>query len=153
MAGGRHGPGDAAPPPSPKFEELFAGKFAIGKLLGRGGMGTVYHARQYRIDRPVAIKLLPFHDEDPEHLERFLREAKALAKLSHPNIVTLIDYGEVGGYFYMVMEFVEGGDLGKRPLSVDEVTRIVTEICDALDCAHDNGLVHRAFSKSRPADT
>lgn len=147
LAGGRRATGDADPLPSAELEELFAGKFAIAELLGRGGMGVVYRARQCRIDRPVAIKLLPFHDGDPGYLERFLREAKALGKLSHPNIVTLIDYGEVGGYFYMVMEFVEGRDLGKRltsgPLPEAEVARVVEQVCAALDNAHASGIVHR----------
>ena len=137
----------AEPPSCAELEELFAGRFAIKNLLGRGGMGAVFQARQCRIDRPVAIKLLPFLDEDPEYLERFLREARALGKLSHPNIVTLIDYGEIGGYFYMVMEFVEGGDLANRltsgPLSEEEIVPIIFQICDALDYAHRCGVVHR----------
>jgi len=135
------------PPASAELEELFAGKFAIAELLGHGGMGAVYRAQQCRIDRPVAIKLLPFRNDDPEYIERFLREAKALGKLSHPNIVTLIDYGEAGGYFYMVMEYVEGGDLGKRlssgPLPEAETVRVLTQICQALDYAHSSGVIHR----------
>jgi len=147
FAGGHRTADENEPPPCEELAEIFAGKFEFEELIGRGGMGAVYRARQCRIDRPVAIKLLPFHNGDPEYLERFLREAKALGKLNHPNIVTLIDYGEVGRYFYLVMEFVNGGDLGQRlaagNLAEAEVARIIGQVCDALDYAHARGVVHR----------
>ena len=112
-------------------------------------MGAVYRARQVRIDRRVAIKILPPPDdeEDPEFPARFLQEAKTLAMLSHPNIVTLFDFGEVAGQFYLVMEFVEGASLEARlqdgPIPSEEAVRIVTQVCDALQFAHDKGVVHR----------
>jgi hypothetical protein len=92
-------------------------------LLGRGGMGTVYKARQLKLDRTVALKILAPGPDGGAFAERFLREARALARLSHPHIVTVHDFGEAGQLFYFVMEFVEGGSLrellrkGRPPLA------------------------------------
>jgi ankyrin repeat protein/predicted Ser/Thr protein kinase len=118
------------------------------QALGRGGMGIVYRARHARLDRLVAIKvLLPTKVEPDEMRERFEREAKALAQLQHPNIVTVHDYGEAEGYPYLVMEFVDGASLrdilesGK--FSPEEALALVPDVCDALSYAHEKGVVHR----------
>ncbi len=127
-------------PHFPQFEML--------ECLGRGGMGVVYKARQKSLDRLVAIKLLaPERSGDPSFAERFAREAKALAALSHPNIVAVYDYGEAGGHWYLVMEFVDGVNLRQllhaKRLTPEEALGIVPPVCDALQCAHDHGIVHR----------
>lgn len=117
-------------------------------VLGRGGMGTVYKARQRSLDRVVALKILsPAIAENPEFAERFRREASVLARLQHPRIVTVYDCGEVDGTFYLLMEYVEGKNLRQfmvegRP-GVDEALAIVGQICDGLQYAHDAGVVHR----------
>ena len=119
------------------------------ELLGRGGMGIVYRARQTELDRVVALKLLPpAPAHDPAFAERFAREAKALAKLNHPNIVTIHDSGRSeGGLYYFLMEFVDGPDLRRviesRELTPQQALAIVPQICDALQYAHDQGVVHR----------
>lgn len=115
--------------------------------LGRGGMGRVYRARQLRLDRFVAIKLM--HAElgrDPEFRDRFEREARALARLDHPSIVRVHDFGEVEGTFYLIMEYVDGTNL--RELILDGLepaaaSRIIAQLCDALTYAHAQGVVHR----------
>ncbi len=120
----------------------------ILELLGQGGMGIVYKARQKKLDRPVALKILPLEaSRDPHFAERFAREAKALARLSHPNIVAVYDSGQAGPYFYLLMEFVEGANL-RQMLKAGQVTpkealAIVPAICDALQYAHEEGVVHR----------
>src|SRR5580698_5266159 len=87
-------------------------QFEILELLGRGGMGVVYKARQVQLDRIVALKILPPVDAlSPDFVARFTREARSLAKLSHPNIVNVHDFGESGGLYYIIMEFVEGANL------------------------------------------
>jgi hypothetical protein len=104
---------NATPQPPPPAPEEIAGKFPqfeILSCLGRGGMGVVYKARQKSLNRLVAIKILaPEREHDARFAERFAREAELLAKLSHPHIVTIHDFGEAGGLFYIVMEFVEEG--------------------------------------------
>src|SRR5581483_11322471 len=135
-------------PPTP--EEL-AQKFPqleILELLGRGGMGAVYKARQKQLDRFVALKILPPGvRHDPSFAERFTREAKALAKLQHPHIVTLYEFGEADGQFYFLMEFVDGVNLRQLlnagRIAPKEALAIVPQICDALQFAHDRGIVHR----------
>ncbi len=136
------------PPPSiaqlaPLFPQL-----EILELLGQGGMGMVYKARQPQLDRFVALKLLsPELAKDPAFAERFSREAKALAKLNHPNIVSVYDFGTAGGYYFFVMEFVDGMNLSQleksRKLTPEEALSIIPKICDALQFAHDEGVVHR----------
>jgi hypothetical protein len=116
--------------------------------LGRGGMGVVYQAQQARLDRFVAIKILPAEaSRDPQFVERFSREARALAKLNHPNIITVHDFGQGGSHYYFVMEFVAGTDLRQRlrsgRLPPAEAFRIVGQVCDALHYAHQQGIVHR----------
>ena len=111
-------------------------------------MGAVYKARQRELDRVVALKILPPGiGQDPAFAERFTREAKALAKLNHPGIVTLYEFGKADGLFFFLMEFVDGVTLrqlleGER-ISAREALAIVPQICDALQYAHDQGIVHR----------
>jgi predicted Ser/Thr protein kinase len=115
--------------------------------IGQGGMGVVWKARQVQLDRPVAIKLLrPELAADPSFAERFAREARALAKLQHPGIVGVHDYGEVLGLYYLVMEYVEGTDLRtllERGVDAEQALAIVPQLCDALQYAHEEGVVHR----------
>lgn len=117
-------------------------------LLGQGGMGAVYRARQKSLDRIVALKVI-----NPEVLsnevlvDRFSREAKALAKLNHPRIVSVYDFGNLDGMCYLVMEYVDGTDLrsliGNKEISPQHALEIVPQICEALQFAHDQGIVHR----------
>ena len=134
----------------PTVAEL-AGKFPqldILELIGSGGMGAVYKARQKALDRFVALKILPPDvNRDPSFAERFVREAKVLAKLNHPNIVTLYEFGETEGLYYFLMEYVEGVNLrqllGAGKIPPKEALAIVPPVCDALQFAHDRGIVHR----------
>src|ERR1039458_2851591 len=136
------------PPPSPaEIASLFP-QLEILECLGRGGMGVVYKARQPRLNRLVALKILARDKEqDGQFAERFTREAQTLARLNHPNIVTVHDFGEAGGHCYLVMEFVDGLNLrqlllaGKMP--PDQALTIVQKICKAMQYAHDQGIVHR----------
>lgn len=135
---------------APRPEEL-TGRFPqleIISFVGQGGMGAVYKARQKQLDRIVALKILPPGiGEDPQFAQRFAREAKALAKLDHPGIVTIHDFGQADGLFFFVMEFVDGVNLRQllqsRRISPREALAIVPQICDALQYAHDKGIVHR----------
>lgn len=145
-------PGDATtakpPPPTPAEIAKFFPQLEILECLGRGGMGVVYKARQPRLDRLVALKVLaPEREKDPQFAERFAREAKALARLNHPNIVTVHDFGEADGLFYLMMEYVDGLSLREllrtRKLASQEALAIVPKICEALQFAHDKGVVHR----------
>jgi protein kinase-like protein len=115
--------------------------------IGAGGMGVVWRARQIQLERTVAIKLLrPELAADPSFAERFAREARALARLQHPNIVGVHDYGEVLGLFYLVMEHVDGTDLRTllgSGLTSEQALAIVPQLCDALQYAHEEGVVHR----------
>jgi serine/threonine protein kinase len=120
----------------------------ILEFLGRGGMGVVYKARQKSLNRSVALKLLaPERVGDARFAERFTREAQALAALSHPNIVTIYDFGRAGGFYYLLMEFVDGANLRQllraRKFTPEEALAIVPPLCDALQFAHDRGIVHR----------
>src|SRR5215471_2576064 len=123
------------------------GPYEITATLGAGGMGEVYRARDTRLDRTVAIKILSQLSSDPAQKQRFEREARAISGLNHPNICTLHDIGHQGGIAYLVMECVEGETLAKRlekgPLPVDQVLRIGAQVADALDKAHRSGVVHR----------
>ena len=124
------------------------GPYEIISPLGAGGMGEVWRARDTRLDRSVAIKVLP-HDlaANPQFRLRFEREAKAISQLNHPNICTLHDVGEDNGTSYLVMELLEGETLADRlsrgPLPLIEVLRYGTQIADGLDRAHRAGIVHR----------
>src|ERR1700682_872779 len=124
------------------------GPYEILTAIGAGGMGEVYRARDTRLDRIVAIKVLPTHLADsPELRERFEREAKTIASLNHPHICTLYDIGQQDGIDYLVMEYLEGETLAQRllkgPLPLDQVLRYAIEISDALDKAHRKGITHR----------
>ncbi len=124
-----------APPPD-ELAKLFPQLEILG-FLGQGGMGAVYRARQKALDRTVALKILPPDiGTDPAFAERFAREARAMAKLGHPGIVTLYEFGQANGLFYVLMEFVDGVSLRQwleaGRLSPREALAIVPQICDAL---------------------
>src|SRR5262245_41465922 len=124
------------------------GPYEVLSLLGAGGMGEVYRARDSRLGREVAIKALPEDlARDPERLARFEREARLLASLNHPNIGAIYGLEEVDGSRYLVLEFVEGDTLASRldrgPLSVDETLQVCREIAAGVEAAHEGGVVHR----------
>ena len=124
------------------------GHYRVVSLLGSGGMGEVYRATDTRLDRTVAVKVLPQHlSSDPERRQRFEREARAVSSLSHPHICALYDVGQQDGLDYLVMEYIEGESmadrLAKGPLPVDQALTYATQIADALDNAHRARLVHR----------
>ena len=124
------------------------GPYEIVSRIGAGGMGEVFRARDTRLDRSVAIKILP-SDFAPsaEMRARFEREARAISRLNHPHICTIHDVGHENGIDYLVMELIEGQPLSdvlsKGPLPVDQVLRYGTDIADALSRAHKAGVVHR----------
>jgi uncharacterized protein (TIGR03435 family) len=135
------------PPTVEELAKLFP-QLEILELIGKGGMGAVYKARQPKLNRFVALKILPPSiGSDPAFAERFAREAQALAQLNHPGIVTIYEFGQAGGLHFFMMEFVDGVNL--RQLLVNgrvasrEALAIVPQICDALQFAHDQGIVHR----------
>ena len=120
----------------------------ILECLGRGGMGVVYKARQPRLDRLVALKILAREKEkDPHFAERFQREAQALARLSHSNIVMVYDFGETAGLYYLLMEYVDGLNLRqllqRQKITPEQALTIVPKICEALQYAHEQQIVHR----------
>ena len=124
------------------------GPYEIIAAVGAGGMGVVYRAKDARLNRTVAIKILPERlSDNPLVRERFEREAHAIASLNHPHICTLYDVGHQDGVDYLVMEYLEGEILADRlkkgRLALDEALRYAVEIADALDCAHRHGVVHR----------
>ncbi|TMC88917.1 MAG: serine/threonine protein kinase, partial [Chloroflexi bacterium] len=123
------------------------GQFRIVERIGAGGMATVFKAYQPNLDRYVAIKVLPaYHARDPIFVKRFVQEARAVAKLVHPNILQIHDFGEQDNITYIVMEYVEGGTLKdrlKRPIAVPEAVDYMIQAAEGLNCAHNNGIVHR----------
>ena len=124
------------------------GPYEIVSAIGAGGMGEVYKARDTRLDRDVAIKILSAHLGSNEEIrQRFEREAKTISKFSHPHICALYDIGREGDTDYLVMEYLEGESLadrlGRGALPNDQVLRYGIEIADALDKAHRQGIVHR----------
>ncbi len=124
------------------------GQYRVEDLIGRGGMGAVYRATQTSLDRTVALKVLPRHmAEDPEFVERFRREAKALAELNHPNIVAIHDRGEAEGHCYFAMELVDGVSLRQliqsKRTTPQESLALVPQLCEALEYAHGRGVIHR----------
>jgi predicted Ser/Thr protein kinase len=131
------------------FQAALAGEYSLQRELGRGGMGIVYLARDVQLDRDVAIKVLPTHlARDRSARERFLREARMAAGLSHPHIVPIHRVSETGGFVFFVMSFIEGETLGERirargPLPPVEATRVMREVAWALAYAHGRGIVHR----------
>ncbi|MGK0198003.1 MAG: serine/threonine protein kinase [Yoonia sp.] len=128
---------------APHFPQL-----EILECLGRGGMGVVYKARQKTLNRLVALKLLaPERVSDADFARRFEQEAQALAALNHPNIVTVYDFGQAGGFYFLLMEFVDGVNL-RQAMKVGRFTpqqalAVVPPVCEAMQCAHENGIVHR----------
>jgi serine/threonine protein kinase len=138
----------ALPPLTPAELAPHFPQLEILECLGRGGMGVVYKARQKSLNRLVALKLLaPERVQDAKFAERFAREAHALAALNHPRIVTVHDFGQAGGYYFLLMEFVDGVNLRQllrsRKLQSAEALAIVPPICEALQYAHEHGIVHR----------
>jgi predicted Ser/Thr protein kinase len=141
-------PGGTFVPPTPAD---LAGRFPqleVLELIGRGGMGAVYKARQPGLDRLVALKILPPEaGRDAAFAERFTREARALARLNHPHIVAVYDFGQADGLYYFLMEYVDGVNLRQAQqagqMQPADALRIVPQICDALQYAHDEGIVHR----------
>ncbi len=140
----------AARIPPPSLERVAAAfpYLEILELIGAGGMGAVYKARQPKLDRLVALKLLPENlAADPAFTGRFSREGRVLARLNHPNIVTVHDFGESGGFYYLLMEYVDGVNLRQAMLagrfSPKEALSVVPEICNALQYAHEEGVLHR----------
>src|SRR5688500_4762222 len=124
------------------------GPYEILAPLGAGGMGEVYKARDTRLDRMVALKVLPSHIAAREDLRaRFEREARAVSSLNHPHICTLHDVGQQDGVDYIVLEHLEGETLASRiergPLPLDQVLKYAMQIADAVDRAHRHGVVHR----------
>jgi eukaryotic-like serine/threonine-protein kinase len=124
------------------------GPYEIVSPLGAGGMGEVYKARDTRLGRDVAVKVLPTHlSNDPELKARFEREARAISSLSHPHICALYDVGSHEGTEYLVMELLEGQTLAQRlekgPLPAEQALKFGIEIADALDRAHRRGIIHR----------
>lgn len=131
-----------------KYAGKRLGKFQIVGELGRGGMGVVFEARDTVLDRHVAIKMLPRSvSASPETLQRFLREARAAAKLNHPHVVAVYDCDQFNGQYYIVLELVRGGSmqdvLQTGPLDWVEATRVLADACRGLEVAHRAGLVHR----------
>src|SRR5262245_13733981 len=119
-------------------------RYRIGAELGRGGMGAVFEARDLLLDRAVALKLLSGELLGPEGRERLLQEARAAARLTHPNIVAVFDAGNAAGEPFIVMELMSGGSLrGAPPMSLDRIFDIALQLCDALEHAHSQGVVHR----------
>jgi serine/threonine protein kinase len=128
---------------APSFPQL-----EILECLGRGDMGVVYKARQKSLNRVVALKLIaPERAGDGEFARRFEKEAQVLAALNHPHIVAVYDFGQAGGFYFLLMEYVDGINLrqllASRRLSPDEALSIVPPVCEALQCAHAMGIVHR----------
>jgi serine/threonine protein kinase len=124
------------------------GSLEVTALLGKGGMGEVYRARDTKLKRDVAIKILP--DEfarDADRVSRFQREAEVLASVNHPNIAAIYDLQETRGSRYLVLELVEGETLADRiargPIPVEEALNIAKSICEALEAAHEKGIIHR----------
>jgi serine/threonine protein kinase len=125
------------------------GKYDVIDVIGRGGMGVVYKANDPHLDRAVAIKMITSgFAENPAQLKRFFVEAKSLASLVHPNIVTVYDLGDFGGNPYLVMQYLEGEDLdsvlaARRPLSLLDKTNIIIQVCEGLSYAHQRNVIHR----------
>src|SRR3989442_7522083 len=131
------------------FQGAVAGRYSLERELGRGGMGVVYLAREVRLDRPVAIKLLPpSKASEPQLPDRFLREARTAAQLSHPNIIPIHAVEEIGGFVFFAMAYVEGETLTERvrrrgPLAPSEASRVLRGVAWALAYAPGQGVIHR----------
>lgn len=150
MAGAAEPTEPSAKNNSPDFEQIAAAfpQLEILELIGRGGMGSVFKVRQPKLNRFAALKLLPHSlAADPAFAGRFEREAQVLARLSHPNIVAVYDYGQADAFFYLLMEFVDGVNLRQAMrearFAPEQALGIVPKICEALQFAHDEGVLHR----------
>src|SRR5262245_44392397 len=127
------------------------GQYQIEALVGPGGMGTVYRARDPLLGRRVALKVICEHeDASEESRERFFRQAQASAQLSHPNVCTIYDVGEDAGRLYVAMEYLDGEELKqiitqRRDLALETKLALMMQICGGLAYAHQNGIVHRAI--------
>src|SRR4029453_9683182 len=134
---------------SQQNQVIFNGRYELHRRLGRGGMAEGYLARDQLLDRPVAVKVLfPALATDAGFVERFRREAQAAANLQHPNIVSVFDWGEANGTYFIVMENVGGGTVAEAlrdggRLHPDRAAEITADIAAALGFAHRNGVVHR----------
>ena len=154
--GRRRGRVPFQPPGLEEVARLFPQLEILG-FIGKGGMGAVYKARQPALDRLVALKILPPQAAGgPGFAERFNREARALARLNHPNIVAVHEFGQAGGSPFFIMEFVDGLTLRQLEqagrLAPGEALRIVPQICEALQFAHDEGIVHRDIKPENISD-
>ena len=133
--------------PEPDHLSKLLDGYKVDGLIAKGGMGAVYHATQTSLDREVAIKVLPSEFGDEEFKEQFRSEAKAMAKLNHPNLIGIYDFGEAEGMPYIVMELVNGKSLYhssyNKTIDQEEVARLICEICRGLDHAHEGGIIHR----------
>jgi serine/threonine protein kinase len=144
---GRGAASKSAPPTQAELAAAFP-QLEILELIGQGGMGFVFKARQPKLDRFVALKILPASlAADPAFAERFTREGRMLARLTHPNIVAIHDFGQANGFFYLLMEFVDGVNL-RQAMKVGRFTpaqalAVVPKICEALQFAHNEGVLHR----------
>ncbi len=144
---GKGGSAKSAPPTHQELAAAFP-QFEILELIGQGGMGFVFKARQPKLERFVALKILPASlAADPAFAERFTREGRLLARLNHPNIVAIHDFGQANGFFYLLMEFVDGVNL-RQAMKAGRFTpaqalAVVPKICEALQFAHDEGILHR----------
>lgn len=139
---------DPLPPLTPAELAPHFPQLEILNCLGRGGMGVVYKARQKSLNRLVALKLLaPERASDPSFAERFAKEAQALAALNHPHIVGVYDFGQAGGFYFLLMEFVDGVNLRQAMkagrFSPEQALAVVPPVCEALQYAHEHGIVHR----------
>lgn len=135
-------------PPAPEELDSLLDGFTVVELIGQGGMGAVYRARQEQLGRDVAIKVFSSEvSSDPAFAQRFELEARVLARLDHPNIVDVYDYGQAGPWAHIVMELIDGPTLQSlmrtRRFSLAEACHLVAQTCDALQCAHREGVVHR----------
>ncbi|MEZ5304085.1 MAG: serine/threonine-protein kinase [Verrucomicrobiales bacterium] len=139
--------GPPEPPSAAEVGETLP-RFEVVRLLGSGALGAVYLARDTRLERLVAIKATADNPENPEFGIRFMREAAAMAKLNHPNLVTIHDYGKEGAIHYLIMDYASGGTLGdllesKGTLAPERALDLIGQVCDALQYAHAFGVVHR----------
>ena len=142
--------GSRVRPAAPSIRELAAAfpQLEILEMIGQGGMGFVFKARQAKLQRFVALKILPESlAADPAFAERFVREGRVLARMNHPNIVTVHDFGQANGFFYLLMEYMDGVNLREAMkvgrFTPEQALAIVPRICDALQFAHAEGILHR----------
>ena len=144
-----------SPSNDPLVGRSIGGRFTLLGLLGEGGMGVDYRALQHSMEREVAIKLLHrSYSDNPEAIELFMREARGASRLSHPNIITLFDFGLSGdGELYLVMELLRGRALAsilndEPSLTPDRAVNIGVQVCGALEAAHHEGVIHREIGRA-----